>query len=485
MLRDNVMQRSVTAGTGAKVLGDVVAGFRSFAAAFSSGPTLAGSGGRPLVFACLKNEVDDGAFETGVYELDATAGTLSPVEVLESSAGGAAVNWPPGTRLVWCAPPGRRTLTARSGVAATPATAKGMELLAAADAAAVRAAAGAAPVEAPAFVGLASANAFRAGADAPQTDAAFRARGGYGNSYEWGHGHPAGYGSTLGFTTGGGQPFVAFNAEAGSTGNTFRTRGKKGTLLVSDLEGGLVVGTIPNPNADNQPHSTLLHMRGDGNLVLGAAPSNEGRLNIATGDAGNARISAGPTGSGPMLRSMISDEGGASRELGRILFNTVSTHSSNYQGALGFYYTPPASPLTLGLYLDSGGRLISGGSTARADGYEVPGAVTLPAAAGIRARNTVKAWVTWQILSGVPTILDAFNVYAITRNAIADYTLHLSHAMANTNYAVFGMSKIDETTSINNWPVGVRRVAGAQTTTSCRIDTQGDPLRCYIAILGS
>jgi hypothetical protein len=78
-----------------------------------------------------------------------------------------------------------------------------------------------------------------------------------GNDVEFGHSNVAGYGSNIGANLGDGKPFLAFNSEIGTTINTFRTRGIFGSIIQSDLTGGLVFGTTGNANADNQALAPL------------------------------------------------------------------------------------------------------------------------------------------------------------------------------------------------------------------------------------
>ena len=70
-----------------------------------------------------------------------------------------------------------------------------------------------------------------------------------GNSLEWGHGNPAGYRSTLGALSGGGQPFIALSAEHGTNNNTYRTRGLKGAVIQADNIGGLSFRSIRSSRA--------------------------------------------------------------------------------------------------------------------------------------------------------------------------------------------------------------------------------------------
>jgi hypothetical protein len=101
-----------------------------------------------------------------------------------------------------------------------------------------------------------------------QTSAYIQARNA-GNSFEWGHSNPAGYASTLGAWVGSGQPFLCFDCEAGTTGNTFKTRGIKGALLESDLAGGFIFATVPTASADNQTATDTMVITTGGNVGIG------------------------------------------------------------------------------------------------------------------------------------------------------------------------------------------------------------------------
>jgi hypothetical protein len=95
------------------------------------------------------------------------------------------------------------------------------------------------------------------------------------------------------------------------------------------------------------------------------------------------------------------------------------------------------------LRVDSTGRVLLAGSTAAAN-YTARGDVTLPATGGVRAKNTIKAWVTFDgtPTGGYPitlTIAAGFNVTNITKNAVGDYTINFTNSLANANYCVVGM----------------------------------------------
>lgn len=88
-------------------------------------------------------------------------------------------------------------------------------------------------------------------AQTPVSNALFSAIVG-GNGIEFGHTNPGGYRSTLGADNGGGQPWLIFNGEAGTTGNTYRTRGIKAVILRSGNDGAVYIMSVANANADNQ-----------------------------------------------------------------------------------------------------------------------------------------------------------------------------------------------------------------------------------------
>lgn len=106
------------------------------------------------------------------------------------------------------------------------------------------------------------------GAVAKQSNALLGLRG-VVNALEWGSANMAGYGSTIGQDGGGGRPWVAFSAEAGTALNTYRTRGLKGSLLRGDIAGGFELLTVPNANADNQAATLIASLMADGTFWAG------------------------------------------------------------------------------------------------------------------------------------------------------------------------------------------------------------------------
>jgi hypothetical protein len=131
-----------------------------------------------------------------------------------------------------------------------------------------------APLSGPVFagnVGIGAAstnNLLNVGTSSGQSNALISARTG-GNSFEWGHSSTAGFFSTIGAESSSGKPFLAFNAEAGATANTYTTLGLKGTLIRGDLAGGLTIDTVPSASASNQTPTSLVAILASGNVGIG------------------------------------------------------------------------------------------------------------------------------------------------------------------------------------------------------------------------
>ncbi|HET6842170.1 MAG TPA: hypothetical protein VFK06_10885 [Candidatus Angelobacter sp.] len=92
------------------------------------------------------------------------------------------------------------------------------------------------------------------------------------NQVEFGHPNPAGYGSNLGYESSSGQPFFCFACQAGSTTNTYRTRGIVGRIIKYDIgASSLDFGRIANLNADNQSVTIDMLIDSSGNLKIQGA----------------------------------------------------------------------------------------------------------------------------------------------------------------------------------------------------------------------
>jgi|GEM_PF-1589310 len=86
---------------------------------------------------------------------------------------------------------------------------------------------------------------------------------------EFGHTNSAGYGSALGATEPTGRPYLAFNAESETTGNTFRTRGIVGRVIYSDLVGGVKFSRLTNANATGQTPTDDVIIDSTGSVGIG------------------------------------------------------------------------------------------------------------------------------------------------------------------------------------------------------------------------
>ncbi len=121
------------------------------------------------------------------------------------------------------------------------------------------------------------------------------------------------------------------------------------------------------------------------------------------------------------------------------------------------------------LIADSNGALQTGGAEAAA-GYTSAGSVTLPAAAGLRANNTAKAW-GYVSLGATPTVHDGFNVASVTQVSSGYYEVTLANAVGNANYAVL-LSRRDAIPTASAY-VLVEDASFTRTTTKFRFYSGG------------
>jgi hypothetical protein len=90
---DRVQETSTTTGTGTLTLAGAVTGYQAFSSAFVTGQT-------------VYYVVTDGTnWEVGVGTYTTSSTTLSRDRVLSSSNSGTLVNFPSGTKNVWCDEP--------------------------------------------------------------------------------------------------------------------------------------------------------------------------------------------------------------------------------------------------------------------------------------------------------------------------------------------------------------------------------------------
>ena len=109
-----------------------------------------------------------------------------------------------------------------------------------------------------------------------------------------------GYRNTLGALSGGGQAFLAFNAEHGTNANTYRTRGLHGTVLQTNNAGGLNFGRLTNANSDNQTLTTVMQQH------------ERGFMDVAYSNSGDGTSSWHVVKEGPMVRCFKRFSAGAS-----------------------------------------------------------------------------------------------------------------------------------------------------------------------------
>jgi len=102
-----------------------------------------------------------------------------------------------------------------------------------------------------------------------------------GNGIEWGHSNPAGYRSVLGSDSGSGGSWIALHAEAGTTNNTFRTRGIQAAIIKA-VSGGFAFGTVASANADNQTLVQTMSLSATGDLAVTGAVAANGRISGAS-----------------------------------------------------------------------------------------------------------------------------------------------------------------------------------------------------------
>jgi len=93
-------------------------------------------------------------------------------------------------------------------------------------------------------------NYFQVGTSAPVTDSRMSVVQA-GNSIEFGHTNSAGYRSTLGAESSSGFGFLALHGEAGTSANTYRTRGVRASVIRGGA-GSLAFCSVANTTADNQ-----------------------------------------------------------------------------------------------------------------------------------------------------------------------------------------------------------------------------------------
>ena len=121
------------------------------------------------------------------------------------------------------------------------------------------------------------------GGSPPVSSALIMSKINAGNSLEWGHANAAGYRSTLGAFSGGGQPYIAFSAEHGTNANTFRTRGLKGHAMGTfDNAGGMIFKAIQTATGDNLSNTDTMKISNEGYVTIPNQPCFSANGGIST-----------------------------------------------------------------------------------------------------------------------------------------------------------------------------------------------------------
>lgn len=142
-----------------------------------------------------------------------------------------------------------------------------------------------------------------------------------GDCIEFGHTNSAGYRGSIGTNSSDGKNWVILHGQKGTTANTFRTRGVAGTVIISDLSGGVQILTLSS-NADNQSGTQIAKVDSSGNFTCGGTITVSGASGTING---NTIIHAGNYNSyAPTLTG-----GGASGTWGINITGNASGTSSN------------------------------------------------------------------------------------------------------------------------------------------------------------
>ncbi len=192
-----------------------------------------------------------------------------------------------------------------------------------------------------------------------QSSALIAARG-RANSFEWGHGNTAGYLSTLGFNSSNGRPYIAFNGEAGTNINTFRTRGIKSSIILSDIAGGLQFGNVATAaGTDNQTFVPLVTMLGTGNVGIGSTIPNV-KLEVS---GGNTYLQATSIGRSGVHYQEIGHNVGFTGTSDTYTYRSTDSAASMRMGFDGFEFrTASSGPAGTTLTLNEKMRITSQGN---------------------------------------------------------------------------------------------------------------------------
>jgi len=112
------------------------------------------------------------------------------------------------------------------------------------------------------------------------------------------------------------------------------------------------------------------------------------------------------------------------------------------------------------------------------------GAVTVTNSSTVNASQLAKAWANWAGSSG--TINSSFNVSSVTRNSTGVYTVNITSALTNANYAVICGTSSADGNNDGGW-MGIKN-GTTLSTTSFQLATDGratgeyDPTYAMVAV---
>ena len=145
--------------------------------------------------------------------------------------------------------------------------------------------------------------AVRIGANVPQSNATLSNRKS-GNAFEWGHTSASGYRSVIGADIAG-YSWIGFYIEAGTTANTYMTRGLRGTVIKGDTAGGVQFEDVPNANADDQVSVVFADLSTLGSKLRGVGAAGG---NAAAGDIGEVISAQVLSGAGIALTTGVAKD---------------------------------------------------------------------------------------------------------------------------------------------------------------------------------
>jgi hypothetical protein len=255
--------------------------------------------------------------------------------------------------------------------------------------------------------------------------------------------------------------FVSTGANTGATtinlnGLGARSITKQGTIALAagDIPSGVLAEIVYDGTQfqlvnciSSTPTFSTLTVSGaanvGGNAIVGqiALPGGARTLQVVNTDPGatSSVTSYVQTNAGLLQLVMGTTAGGGTASVlcsASGVFNIYTTQAQNVQ--IGSNNRPDDIIIT------PAGVVLTGGVTSAPTNYTTRGDVAIPAARGVRANNTAKAWVRFD---GTPvgsypitlTAVDSFGVASITKNAVGDYTINFAAGIfADANYCAVG-----------------------------------------------